>query len=166
MVVATGGLAIGPPDDLLEEHGFPDVYEVSFEEYREQGEGNFQVKALQSIYLEALVAEASLLRDRLVRRYSDAPELPALLDSAHTEFLEHARAWSGLCEELTCWDLEAGIRLEGSGGGYAYSETLSRLLWQRIIEYSRLLGLRPDSSVPGSVGTDEPVGGYRPWGNE
>lgn len=157
---------MGPPDDLLEEHGFPDVYEVSFEEYRARGESNFQAKALQSIYLEALVSEANLLRGRLADRYSGAPELAALLDSAHTEFLEHARAWSGLCEELSWWDLEAGIRLEGSGGGYTYSETLSRLLWQRIIEYSRLLGLKPDSSIPGSVGTDEPVGGYRPWGDE
>jgi hypothetical protein len=146
-------------------YGEPDIYSFSYEQYIRQGLNNFETKMLMAVYQDSLESALDSLYLELREKYSPAPDLLEYLDASHSAFLDYSRLWAGLCEEACWWDLEEGVREDGTARSYTYSFVLALYRWQKIVSYINLLrtGSPWVEGIPdrGRLGLDQ-LGGYYP----
>jgi len=150
--------------EVAAQYGEPEIYSFSWGDYCGQGMNNFEIKMLMVVYLDSLDASLDSLYSDLHEMYSIAPELQEDLEVSHNAFLEYCESWASLSEERMWWNLEDGIRNDGTARGYTYAYTLAKYRWQKIVAYTRMLDSSSpwdDSPDPGMLGLQD-IGGYYP----
>lgn len=140
MVLMLSVISVTPEAETTAVYGEPDIYETTLPDYIQLGMNNFESKMLMNVYLDSLGTELERLHLELAFKFVKCPGLLEALETSHALFLEESRAWAYLSEEAMWWDLEEGVRYDGTGRSYTYAFTLADAVWNRIADYREMLG--------------------------
>jgi hypothetical protein len=140
MALVLSVISVTPEAETTAAYGEPDIYETTLLEYIHPGSNNFEMKMLMNVYLDSLETELERLHLELADMFGKCPELLEALETSHALFLEESRAWAYLSEETVWWDIEEGVRYDGSGRSYTYAFTLADAERNRINEYWEMMG--------------------------